>query len=67
MNRETETSDKKPWSLKPTYIPRLMPVGMIVILLAILIPVLREKKPDAAALPFPGVDVLSRYLQGKEE
>lgn len=51
MNREAETSGKRPWSLKPTYIPRLMPVGMIVILLAILIPVLREKKPDAAALP----------------
>jgi tetratricopeptide (TPR) repeat protein len=51
VNREAETSGKKPWSLKPTYIPRLMPVGMIIILLAILIPVLREKKPDAAALP----------------
>jgi tetratricopeptide (TPR) repeat protein len=28
-----------------------MPVGMIVILLAILVPVLREKKPGAAGLP----------------
>jgi tetratricopeptide (TPR) repeat protein len=50
VNRQAETSEKKPWRLKPTYIPRLMPVGMIVILLAILIPVLREKKPDTAAL-----------------
>jgi hypothetical protein len=52
VNRETETSgEKKPWRLKPTYIPRLMPVGMIIILLAILIPVLREKKPGVAVLP----------------
>ena len=52
MNRQAETSgEKKPWRLKPTYIPRLMPVGMIVILLAILIPVLRERKPGVAALP----------------
>jgi len=52
VNREAETSGKKPWRLKPTYIPRLMPVGMIVILLAILVPVLREKKPDTAS-PHP--------------
>lgn len=51
MNREAETGGKKPWGLKPTYIPRLMPVGMIVILLAILIPMLRGKKPDAAGIP----------------
>ena len=51
MNREAETSGKKPWRLKPTYIPRLMPVGMIIILLAILIPVLREKKPNVGGLP----------------
>lgn len=51
MNRQAETSGNKPWRLKPTYIPRLMPVGMIIILLAILIPVLRAKKPDATALP----------------
>ncbi len=50
VNREAETSGNKPWRLKPTYIPRLMPVGMIVILLAILIPVLREKKPETASL-----------------
>jgi tetratricopeptide (TPR) repeat protein len=52
VNREAETSgEKKPWRLKPTYIPRLMPVGMIIILLAILIPLLREKKPDVAVIP----------------
>jgi tetratricopeptide (TPR) repeat protein len=51
VNREAETSGKKRWRLKPTYIPRLMPVGMIVILLAILIPVLKEKKPGVAGLP----------------
>jgi tetratricopeptide (TPR) repeat protein len=50
VNREAETSGKKPWELKPTYIPRLMPVGMIIILLAILIPVLREKKPGSSEL-----------------
>ena len=50
MNREAKMSGKKPWRLKPTYIPRLMPVGMIIILLAILVPVLREKKPDTASL-----------------
>ncbi|MCX5753575.1 MAG: tetratricopeptide repeat protein [Candidatus Krumholzibacteria bacterium] len=51
MNREAETSGNKPWRLKATYIPRLMPVGMIVILLAILLPELMERKPDAAGLP----------------
>jgi tetratricopeptide (TPR) repeat protein len=51
VNREAKTSENKPWRLKPTYIPRLMPVGMIVILLAILIPVLKEKKPGVAGLP----------------
>ncbi|MFA4948241.1 MAG: hypothetical protein WC674_07020 [Candidatus Krumholzibacteriia bacterium] len=51
MNREAKTSGKKPWRLKPTYIPRLMPVGMIIILLAILIPVLKENKPDVAGIP----------------
>jgi hypothetical protein len=51
VNREAETSGKSRWRLKPTYIPRLMPVGMIIILLAILIPVLREKKPGVAVLP----------------
>ncbi len=51
MNRQAEASEKKLWRLKPTYIPRLMPVGMIVILLAILIPVLREKKPYTAMIP----------------
>ena len=51
MNRQSETSESKPWRLKPTYIPRLMPVGMIIILLAILIPVLKEKKPGVAGLP----------------
>jgi len=45
VNTEAKTSEKEPWRLKPTYIPRLMPVGMIIILLALLIPALREKKP----------------------
>jgi hypothetical protein len=51
VNRRSETSGEKSWWLKPTYIPRLMPVGMVIILLAILIPVLKEKKPGVAGLP----------------
>lgn len=50
MNREAKTNEKKSFELKPTYIPRLMPVGMIIILLAMLIPVLREKKPAVSEL-----------------
>jgi tetratricopeptide (TPR) repeat protein len=42
VKREAKTSDGKSQGLKPTYIPRLMLVGMIIILLAILIPVLRN-------------------------
>jgi tetratricopeptide (TPR) repeat protein len=42
-----------------------MPVGMIIILLAILIPVLREKKPDTAALtPVDPPLAMKRYSTG---
>ncbi len=51
MSDVTPNGGAKKKGLKPTYIPRLMPVGMIVILLAILIPVLRGKKPEAPAIP----------------
>lgn len=51
MRDAAPQGDVKKKGLRPTYIPRLMPVGMIVILLAILIPVLRGKKPEVAAIP----------------
>jgi len=50
VNREAKTSGTPSSGLKPTYIPRLMPLGMIIILLAILIPSLREKKPNISDL-----------------
>jgi hypothetical protein len=51
MNGAAQNDGSTRKGLKPTYLPRLMPVGMIVILLAILVPVLREKKPDVAPVP----------------
>jgi FimV-like protein len=44
VNGQARTNGGKKRGLTPTYIPRLMPIGMIVILLMILIPILREKK-----------------------
>ena len=61
VNGEAKTSGKKPWWIKPTYIPRLMPVGMIIILLAILIPVLKDKKPGVAALPAVEPPIAMKY------
>jgi len=65
MTSATEPNREPSKGLKPTYIPRLMPVGMIVILLAILIPVLREKRPETSG--FPPVDpplAMKRYATG---
>jgi tetratricopeptide (TPR) repeat protein len=65
VNREAKASGREPWRLKPTYIPRLMPVGMIIILLALLIPVLREKKPAMSELARVEAPlVLKRYSTG---
>lgn len=50
MTGETRTSTKIFRKPKDTYIPRLMPVGAIIILLMILIPVLREERRDRQAL-----------------
>jgi len=47
--------------LRPTYIPRLMPVGMILILLMILVPVLREKKPATNRLALVEPPLAMRY------
>ncbi len=65
MSDATQNGDTKKKGLKPTYIPRLMPVGMIVILLAILIPVLRGKKPEPAAVPTVEPPLaMKRYASG---
>ncbi|MDD4857287.1 MAG: hypothetical protein PHD74_04175 [Candidatus Krumholzibacteria bacterium] len=65
MKSESETSDKRFWRLRPTYIPRLMPVGMIVILLAILIPVIREGKHGPGRLDRPEAPIaMMHYSTG---
>lgn len=47
--------------LKPTYIPRLMLAGMIIILLMILIPVLRERKPAMNGLALVEPPLAMKY------
>jgi tetratricopeptide (TPR) repeat protein len=65
VNSESKTSDKGFIGLKPTYIPRLMPVGMIIILLAILIPVLREGKRGPGRLDRPEAPIaMNHYSTG---
>lgn len=65
MNSNPETSEKREKGLKPTYIPRLMPVGGIVILLALLVPMLMGKRHTAnerAAVEPP--PAMKRYATG---
>jgi len=50
LNSEAKAGEGKKMGLKPTYIPRLMPVGMIIIMLMILIPMLREEKRSVREL-----------------
>jgi len=61
VNSDAATSEGKQKGLKPTYIPRLMLVGMIVILLMILIPVLREKKPVMSRLALVEPPLAMKY------
>lgn len=61
MNSEETTREGERKGLKPTYVPRLMLAGMIVILLMILIPVLREKRPAVNRLALVEPPLAMKY------
>jgi tetratricopeptide (TPR) repeat protein len=61
VNSEVEAKENKQKGLRPTYLPRLMLAGMIVILLMILIPVLRERKPAVNRLAFVEPPLAMKY------
>ncbi len=63
MNDETRKSSKK---LKSTYLPRLMPVGGIIVLLALLLPLLTGKKQENRPAPRFGMKPENRALAAVE-